>query len=184
MKYLHPRFLFPGQQINEKVCLITRPHVIVLFLKYIFWLFFIGLLLGFDNYIVPSFTFLSNGYFPAIINLGRTIYLMGLVAAAFTLWVLYYLNFQIVTNERIVDMTQDNLLHHVTSELNLNRIQDVTAEIRGFLGTFFDYGNVYVQTAGEVERFEFINVPHPHTVAKLILDLYEKLPPEQKRPAT
>ncbi|TSA46415.1 PH domain-containing protein [bacterium] len=178
---LHPKFLFPGQQAGEKIYLVTRAHGMVLFVRYLMWLVFVGLLIGFDNYIIPSFPLLSQDPFPSIINMGRTIYLMGLVAGAFALWVLYYLNFQIVTNERVVDMTQKNLLNHTTSELNLNRIQDVTAEVKGFLGTFFDYGNVYVQTAGEVERFEFEKVPHPHAVAKLVLDLYEQLPSEQKQ---
>lgn len=176
----HIKTLFPGQQADEKICKITRPHIIVLITKFFVWLVFAAFLIIFDQYIVPNYEFLSNEPFVAILNLARSVYLMGLVATAFTLWTLYYLNLQIITNERVVDITQDSLLHHTTSELNLNRIQDVTAEIKGIFGTFFDYGNVYLQTAAEIERFEFNNVPHPHQVAKLVLDLYEHLPSDQK----
>jgi len=33
---------------------------------------------------------------------------------------------------------------------------------------------VYVQTAGTKERFEFNQVPHPGQIEKLILGMYEK----------
>jgi hypothetical protein len=93
---------------------------------------------------------------------------------------MYYLNIQIITNERIVDITQRSLIHHTTSELHLSRIEDVTAEVSGVFGTLLDYGHVYVQTAGETERFIFHQVPNPQALVKLILDLYEQLPKEDK----
>jgi hypothetical protein len=176
MMNLHPRFLFPGQQENERIYLVTRPHWIVLAKRFLLWFIFVVVLLGLDYYILPTYPALSQSPFSQILALIRSIYIMGLVLSAFTLWVIYYLNYQIITNERVVDITQNNLLHHTTSELNLARLQDVTAEIHGILGTFFNFGNVYIQTAGEVERFEFENIPNPNAVAKLVLDLYEKLP--------
>src|SRR3989338_6513153 len=93
---------------------------------------------------------------------------------------MYYLNVQIITNQRIVDITQDSLIHHTISELHLSNIEDVTAEVKGLFGTFLDYGNVYVQTAGAAERFVFDRVPNPTAVTKMILDLYETLPEDQK----
>lgn len=174
----HP--LFPGQQPDEKIHLITRQHVFVLFKQLAVWLLFVALLILFDNFALTAFPNLQKDPAVQIVNLFKTIYLMFLVAAAFSVWILYYLNVQIVTNERVVDITQKNLLFHTTSELNLARIQDVTAEIKGVFGTFFNFGNVYVQTAGETARFQFDNVADPHHVAKIILDLYEALPPEEK----
>ena len=49
-----------------------------------------------------------------------------------------------------------------------------TAEVKGVLHTLLDYGNVHVQTAGEVERFHFEDIPNPNGVAKMILELAEK----------
>lgn len=106
---------------------------------------------------------------------------MGLVAGIFTIWIIYYLNYQVVTSERIVDVDQRTLLYHTLAELNLGALEDVTVEIQGILATFFDFGNVYIQTAGTKRNFEFENIPNPHAVAKLILDLYEKLPRELKK---
>ncbi len=171
---------FPGQQASEKIYLITRQHWSVLAKEILIWLIFVAILLGYDSYLAPNYPILNQQPLLQIANLIKTIYLMFLLAGLFTIWILYYLNYQIVTNERIVDVTQRNLLHHTTSELHLGRIQDVTAEIKGVLGNLFDYGNVYVQTAGETARFVFDRVPNPHDVEKLILDLYDKLPAEKK----
>lgn len=144
--------------------------------KFLVWLFFAILPVVFDVLVLQDQPGLQTETALGIINLFKSVYLMALIIALFAIWILYYLNFQIITNERLVDMTQKNLLYHTVSEVNLARIQDVTAEIHGFLGTFFDFGNVYIQTAAEKERFVFDNVPNPHHIAKLVLDLYEKLP--------
>lgn len=183
MKFINfkkTKFLFPGQQTDERIYMITRRHWIVLAKEIFVWLIFVTILLSYDIYLVPKFSFLSESPYIQIANTLKSIYLMFVVAGLSTIWILYYLNYQIITNERIVDVTQRGLLHHTTSELPLGRTQDVTAEIRGFWGNFFNYGNVYVQTAGETIRFEFDRVPNPHQVEKLILDLYEQLPAERK----
>jgi hypothetical protein len=37
--------------------------------------------------------------------------------------------------------------------------------------TFLDFGNVFIQTAGEKTRFVFKNVPHPERVKETIIEL-------------
>lgn len=175
-----PKILFPGQQANEKIYLITRQHWAVLLKQVLVWCLFLAILFILDNSVVPNFPILEEAPYQQILVIVRSVYMMFLLAALFSIWILYYLNYQIITNERIVDVTQKNLLNHTTSEFHLGRTQDVTAEIKGVMGNFFNYGNVYVQTAGEQARFEFDRVPDPHSVEKLILDLYEQLPPEKK----
>ena len=127
----------------------------------------------FINQFAPG---LNNAPYVGYIDLLKDIYMMFLMLGLFILWIMYYLNMQIITNERIVDVTQKSLLHHTISELHLTNIEDVTAEVKGVFGTFLNYGSVYVQTAAETERFVFDNVPNPAAVEKMILDLYEKVP--------
>lgn len=170
------RCLFPSQGDDEEVFLVVRQHWVVLIKQLIIWLLFAFLPVFFDFLAIPAFGNDMGENASSIIGTIKGVYLMLLLGALFTIWTLYYLNFQVVTNERVVDMVQKSVLNHVTSELNLRKIQDVTAEVKGILATFFDYGNVYIQTAGETERFQFDNVPHPHKVAKLVLELYEHLP--------
>jgi len=175
------KLFFPGQQEGERIHLVTRPHWIILAMKIAIWLFFAALF-ALSDYLAGATPVLAEAPYISAFNLAKTIYLMFLVAAIFYIWIIYYLNYQIVTNERVVDVDQGNLLLHTTSELHLSQVQDVTAEIKGFLGNIFDYGSVYIQSAGAKVQFEFDHVPNPHAVAKLILDLYEKIPKQNQTP--
>lgn len=174
----HP--LFPGQQENEEIYLILRPHRFIFFLKFVAWLIFASFLPLLDWAIIQYLPVLNTSPYVDYVNLVKSVYLMFLILGLLILWIMYYLNMQIVTNERIVDITQKSLIHHTISELHLNNIEDVTAEVKGITGTFLNYGNVYVQTAAETERFIFDHVPNPTLVEKTILDLYEKIPEEQR----
>ncbi len=172
--------LFPGQQEDERICLVIRQHWFIFLSKILTWVVFFALLFVVHfglKYFVPD---IFEEPYINVLNVVETFYLMFLLASLLIIWILYYLNVQIVTNERVVDITQKRLMHHTISELHLNRIQDVTADVRGFIQTFLDFGNVYLQTAGETERFVFENVANPTKVSKLILDLYDQLPPEEK----
>ncbi len=168
--------LFPGQQPNEKICEITRPHWIVLAGQIAVWLIFVAIFLGYDSYLVQEFAVLRTPQAIKIAGVVKSLYLMYLLAGLFSIWILYYLSFQIITDSRIVDMDQRSLLFHAMTEINLAQIEDVTAEIKGLFGNLFNYGTVYVQTAGTTQKFEFENVPDPNRIAKLLLDLYERIP--------
>ena len=51
------------------------------------------------------------------------------------------------------------------------KIEDVTSKTGGFLSSIFDYGNVFVQTAGTEANIEFVNIPKPSQVAQIINSL-------------
>ncbi len=114
----------------------------------------------------PSLILLTSGY-----------YLMIWLFFIAT-FVDYYLDAWVVTNERIVNVEQRGLFSRTISELDLARIQDVTSEVKGIIPSIFSYGDVYIQTAGEVERFDFEEIPHPHEIRKHLLEVVEQ---DQKR---
>jgi hypothetical protein len=181
MNWFHiERSLFPGQQPDEKIYLILRQHWFTLASKMAIWFIFVIIFALIDFLVSNYLPMLLVSPYIEIINLIKSVYLMFIILGLLLIWVMYYLNVQVVTNERVVDITQSGILHHTISELHLSRIQDVTADIEGLFHTFLNYGNVYLQTAGETERFVFSEVPNPVKVEKLILDLYEQLPPEKK----
>jgi hypothetical protein len=76
-----------------------------------------------------------------------------------------------VTDRRIVIIKQKCLFSRVISELELENIQDITTDIKGIIPTFLNYGNLFVQTAAEMERFVFRNIPNPTEVKDLIMSL-------------
>jgi len=177
MKWINlQKDIFPGQQEDEKICMVLRPHWMVFLMKFIIWLAFVAILIGSDWAINQYLPVLKTSPYVDYYTLARNVYLMFLVLGLLILWIMYYLDIQIITNERVVDIIQGSLLHRTVSELHLSRIEDVTSEVDGVLETLLDYGDVYIQTAGTTEHFKFDRVPNPAAIEKLILDLYEQLP--------
>lgn len=173
-----PHKLFPSQLENETIHLVVREHWFNLFLKILVWAFFAVALILFNRFAHTYVPVIFEGSFANITLLFIQVYTLFLTLSLFLIFVFYYLNIQVVTNLRVVDIDQVGLFSHVVSELHLSKIEDVTSQVNGVFGTLFNYGDVYVQTAGAIERFEFSNVPNPGGIEKLLLDLYEQLPKE------
>lgn len=93
----------------------------------------------------------------------------------FMVWTNYYLDSWIVTDKRIIDIEQHGLFNRSVSECHLDRVQDVTAEVKGFLPTFLKYGDVMIQTAGEQGKFVMRNVPHPYEIKDAIVRTHGSL---------
>jgi hypothetical protein len=168
--------LFPSQHEDEKIFIVVREHWVRFFFRLAIWLMFAAALLVFNRYAPDFLPGLFEDLAGDVTSLLRQVYTLFLAASLFLLWVFYYLNMQIVTDRRVVDVDQVGLFSHVVSELHIENIEDVTSETNGILGNIFNYGMVYIQTAGSKERFEFNNVPNPSAINKLVLDLYEKIP--------
>lgn len=167
----------PDLSDNEEVYLVIREHWIVLAGRLFFWFIFAAVVLLAHGAIQQYLPALAVGNAGTLLSIVRSALIIQAVLGMYLAWVMYYLNVEIITNERIIDIDQKSLLSHQTSELHLHKVEDVTTDIKGPLQNLLDFGTVYVQTAGEKERFVFPAVPHPHEVTKIILDLYEKVAP-------
>jgi hypothetical protein len=80
----------------------------------------------------------------------------------------YYLDVLIVTNRRIIDIEQIGLFSRDTAELHLDTIEDMHVEIKGLIASFFNYGNLQIQTSSESPEFLMNNVCDPHRVQEII----------------
>lgn len=100
-----------------------------------------------------------------------SIYYLGIWIFFFSQFTDYYLDINIVTNDRILDINQKGLFGRTVAELDLTRIQDVHSEIKGIIPTMLNYGTVEVQTAGGEQNFVFEQVPNPHVVRQRIIEL-------------
>ncbi|TXI31639.1 MAG: PH domain-containing protein [Niabella sp.] len=166
--------LFPSQQPNEKIVIAVREHWFRLVSK-IFIIAILSLLPWvFETLIVGATVLDKSTTAMAIFNTLSSVYYLGLLVALFIVYILYYLNFHVVSVERIVDIDQTGLLFREVSELNIETIEDVTSQKKGLLGNLFNYGTVFVQTAGATERFEFHNIANPEEITSIILKLYEQ----------
>jgi len=128
--------------------------------------------------------FLLNIRFPTILTpastlyplvvLGASIYYLSTYVFFYVRFIDYYLDMWIVTNDRIVDIEQHGLFNRVITELDLYRIQDVTANVTGIFGTVFRFGDVVVTTASANTSIVFRNIPHPNHIREELIRLADQ----------
>ncbi|MEK9169247.1 MAG: hypothetical protein AAB788_00730, partial [Patescibacteria group bacterium] len=86
----------------------------------------------------------------------------------------WYFNVGIITNKRVIDIDFYAVLYKEITNAQLGRIEDTTVKSGGYIESFFDYGSIFVQTAGTEANVEFINVPHPSDAVQIINKLLSK----------
>lgn len=107
--------------------------------------------------------------FPLIAVMAGSIYYFYVLLFLLYAFFDYFLDVWTITNHHIINIEQKSMFLRTISKQELERVQDVTSEIKGIFGTFFNYGTVEVQTAGAQERVVFEKVPMPQTVVDVIL---------------
>lgn len=128
--------------------------------------------------------FLIDNLYPELLNsekifplsvLGASIYYLSIYLFAYAQFVEFYLDMWVVTNDRIIDIRQKGLFARTVSEMDLFRIQDTTAEIKGLFPTMFNYGNLQVRTAatGGTNDIIFYNIPNPNELRETLIQLAE-----------
>lgn len=175
---------FPTQRLDEKPIVVMRRHWVSLVKFWLEGLAFsllplviIGVLYGFE-----ILAFEPAGALWASMILGASLYYVFIARHILHHWVDYYLDVWAITDQRIVSIELSGLFNRTISELPIEKVQDVTSEIRGPLATFLDYGNVYIQTAGEKERFVFEQIAHPQKIQAAVLRVHDQyIAKEQER---
>jgi len=95
-----------------------------------------------------------------------------LVGTAIADWV-YGSSHMLITNENVIEMRQISLFSKKTSHLNMINVEDVTVHRRGILQTILNYGSIVIQTAGELENFNFTYTPGPDEYRRYIIEAHE-----------
>ncbi len=166
---------FETQEAEEIVVLFLRQHIIV----NLPWVLLAVLLLLVPGFILPlvvsavGLTFSLPAGYIIVGSLFWYVGTFGFILAKFLGW---FFNIYIVTNERIIDIDFYYLLYKKFSQAELNKIQDISYASGGIFATFFNYGNIQVQTAGEMPNIEFDKVPNPDKVVEKIRALIEQIP--------
>ncbi|PIV84108.1 MAG: hypothetical protein COZ28_00810 [Candidatus Moranbacteria bacterium CG_4_10_14_3_um_filter_44_15] len=172
---------FPGQREGETIILFLRRHWFIFFMRLLLIIVsVIGLITIYYLFIFLNSNFQESEYYNLLL-FGESLATLFIWNFFFILWLDYYLDAWIVTNERIINIEQRGFFVRNISELKLTKIQDVTSEIIGVIPTLLDYGNIYVQTAAEKERFTFYQIPRPNRVKNAIVQLQEKEEKEEER---
>ena len=165
-------FTFPGQRSDEKILMVIHKHVIV-YVRIIaaFLLTVIAPLLIFLSIWFRYYPFEANKNLGIAIGLFACIYILFGLLIACIAWINEQFDLFILTNERLIDITQVTLLKRTVASTPLKQIQDATSDISGVFATILNYGNLEVQTAaGEASVFEIDRVPDPAFIARTILN--------------
>ncbi len=169
--YSFGRFHFQGQHENEQILMVIHRHwfniIVHLISVFFLSLFLLGSMSIFPI-IFPEASTLANLPF---FSFAQNTLLIFLWLYSFLVWIDYYFDVWVVTNERIVNIEQKGLFNRHISELRFSRVQDVTASVDGLIPTMLNFGDVYVQTAAEQERFIFRQVGDPFKIKDRVMTL-------------
>lgn len=167
-------YSLPGKLPNEKIIKIIRKDGFILLKKFFLILLLAGLPALFGSIMVNLYPALLDGEisYPLLV-LAASGYTLFIWLFLFFSFIDYYLDIWVITSERIIDIKQEGFFSRTVAELKLFQIQDVTSELKGFFQFIFRFGDVHVQTAGEVQRFIFSQVSDPEGVRDIIIKLAE-----------
>ena len=163
---------FIKQKDYEKIEYVLRRHWAT-FLPKVF-LFFVLMLVPIALYFlfksVTPGVFQSDLLYPLFVLFGSVFYL-SIYLFFFAEFINYYLDEWIITNDRVIDVEQLGLFSRSISEVELFRIQDVTADVHGISATLFDYGDITIKTASTNMNIIAKSVPHPNKVRSHLIQL-------------
>ena len=166
---------FPGRQPHEKVLFVIRKHPIVFVRNFVF---FIGVcllpLILFFFFWSRSFPLSGETTIGLVGYLGASLYFLYGTALLMMAFLADEFDLFILTDFRLIDVTQVTLFKRTVAITPLNQIQDTTSDISGVFGTLLNYGSVDVQTAaGDASNFTISHVPDPAMAARKILNQAE-----------
>lgn len=129
---------FDDQFEDEEVLLVFRKHPIVMRKGLVVAL--IGPLLG----VIPAALkpTLGFGWFFGGLGIGFVLGFVFFLPA----WIAWFYSVFIVTDQRLIQITQKGLFHRSVVDVGLNQIQMVNYEIAGLQETLLGFGTIMVQT--------------------------------------
>lgn len=170
----YKKFHFAGQKNGEEIVLVVHRHWFNILEQMFLVFLMIVALFASVIYFPLLFSTLKNSVWHSFFAFLENIFAMVTWIIFFLIWIDYYFDVWIITDLRIVNIEQKGLFNRSVSELELSRIQDITTEVVGIIPTFLNYGDVFVQTAAETERFLFRQVPDPYRIKDQIMVLQKK----------
>ena len=165
----------PNRQPDEKLVLFVRRHWIILVARWLAYLILSCIPIA-TYFFLAAYQpqILANRIIFPFLFLFASIFYLFMWLFLFNIFIDYYLDVWIVTTKRILDIEQRGIFNRIVAEHSLERIQDVTGSQKGVIQTIFKFGDVYIQTAGEIQRFDFHQVRNPFEIVRIVNSLLQK----------
>lgn len=154
-----PAKYFDDQLDDEEVLFVFRKHPIVMRKGLIISM--VALLLGtVPSLIKPEYSYLFGGLAAGFV-LGGVIFL--------PYWISWYYSVFIVTDQRLIQITQKGLWKRSVVDIGLPQIQMVNYEVGGLEETLLGFGTIMMQTF--VGDLVIHDVHHPAKIQKRLLTI-------------
>jgi membrane protein YdbS with pleckstrin-like domain len=165
---------FSGQDTDETILLLLRAHPITN-LKWIIpaiIVFFVPFFIpGFLTLLRVDLSALSSFYILSLIVINY-LFVLVIIFEGFLGW---YFNVYIVTTKNLVDIDFHSLLFNNIDLTPLRNVEDANSNQGGIFRSLFNFGDVYIRSAGTTALTDFLAVPNPHRVSDFIIDLAHKV---------
>lgn len=150
---------FEDQFEDEEVLFVFRKHPIVMRKGLILGM--LALLLGtVPALIKPELSYFYGGLAAGAV-LGAVLFLPS--------WIMWYYSVFIMTNQRLIQITQKGFFNKSVVDLGLSKIQSTNYEIKGVQATLLGFGTIMIQTyMGDLIVHE---VHHPAEVIRKISEV-------------
>lgn len=165
---------FKEQFDDEEVLMVFRKHPVVMRKGII--IASVGILLPILYILALTIIYENNPDKLPTVNAFYFSLIIGVVLAFLLMlpsWISWFYSVYIVTNQRLIQITQKGMFHRSMVGLGLNQIQMVNYEIGGFQETVLGFGTIMIQTF--VGSLTIHEVHHPAKIQKEILHILRDL---------
>ena len=168
MKYSNPIVLEAGEEVVHN----ARKHWFLILVE----LFSLALAIVFPLIIILIFNSLpiTVGSFTGKITLEHLLFFGSLWFLV--IWIMafgvvtdYTLDVVKITNKRIIDIDQRGFFSRNIATIRLESVQDITINSHGILPTLLHYGDLSIQSAGELNEFVVRGLRNPDTVKEIMI---------------
>ena len=172
---------------DEKIITTKRRHKIILASQMAPFILLILFLVGFAflNFLV-DLSFLQQGvysFFKVSLDTKSVHFLASFLAISFAtfLWfivllefIFFYFDSWTLTNKRIISTNVVNLFNKRIYTIPLKNIENIKTSRVGIMASFFDFGNLRVETAGNYENFTISHISDEQKFKREIFIAVEK----------
>jgi len=88
---------------------------------------------------------------------------------SFYIWFIWHNGTYVVSNQRVIKIEQTGLFSREISEAEVDRIQEISTEIKGPIRTMLNFGDIKLQTASQEGRVTLKNIAAPYDMQQQIV---------------
>jgi hypothetical protein len=158
---------FADQMDDENVLFVFRKHPVVMRKGLIIGM--IALLIG--PLYTLSLTYIHPDSYPSVQFFFTSLLLSALLGGIlyFPSWISWFYSVFIVTDQRLIQITQKGLFHRSVVDIGLQQIQMVNYEVAGLQETLLGFGTIMMQTyLGDLIIHD---IHHPAKIQKKLLGI-------------